>query len=93
MEMAKFWVGMITQDLETLIRLNKSGIKINENLWTFNKIENYTIKFEDQKVYKKVIDMYNLIGAFEYKIFNRLRTSEKKINKKWDYIASLLNQA
>ncbi|NVM37099.1 MAG: NAD(P)/FAD-dependent oxidoreductase [Candidatus Lokiarchaeota archaeon] len=92
MEMAKFWVSMITQDLETLINLNKSGVEINESLWTFNKIENYTIKFEEQQVYKEVKNMYNLIGAFEYKIFNRLRTSEK-INKKWDYIASLLNQA
>ena len=92
MEMANFWVDMISQDLETLIKLNKSGIEINENLWTFNKIENYTIKFEEQQVYKQVKNMYNLIGAFEYKIFNRLRTSDK-INKKWDYIASLLNQA
>ncbi len=92
MEMAKFWVGMVTQDLQTLIKLNKSEIGINENLWTFNKIENYTIKFEEQQVFKEVKHMYNLIGAFEYKIFNRLRTSEK-INKKWDYIASLLNQA
>ena len=91
-EMAKFWVSMITQDLEALIKLNKSKIDINEKLWTFNKIENYTIKFEEQQVYKQVKNMYNLIGAFEYKIFNRLRTSDK-INKKWDYIASLLNQA
>ncbi|MCK4380498.1 MAG: hypothetical protein KAW51_05110, partial [Candidatus Lokiarchaeota archaeon] len=63
-----------------------------ENLWTFKKIENYMIKFEEQQVYKEIKHMYNLIGAFEYKIFNRLRTSDK-INKKWDYIASLLNQA
>ena len=43
-------------------------------------------------VYKEVKDSYNLIGAFEYKLFNRLRISEK-INKKWDYISSLLKQA
>ncbi len=92
MEMANFWVDMITQDLETLIKLNKPGIEINERLWTLKKIEYYTNKFEEQQVYKEVIHMYNLIGAFEYKIFNRLRTSEK-INKKWDYIASLLKQA
>ena len=92
MEMAKFWVDIITQDLETLIKPNKSGIEINERLWPFKKIEYYTNKFEEQQVYKEVIHMYNLIGAFEYKIFNRLRTSEK-INKKWEYITSLLKQA
>ena len=92
MEMVKFWVGLVTQDLQTLINLNKSEIEINENLWTFNKIENYNTKFEEQQVFKEVKHMYNLIGAFEYKIFNRLRTSDK-INKKWDYITSLLKQA
>ncbi len=92
MEMAKCWVGMITQDLEDFVKSKKLGIEINENLWTFKNIENYMIKFEEQQVYKEVKNMYNLIGAFEYKIFNRLRTSDK-INKKWDYIASLLNQA
>ena len=92
MEMAKFWVDMVSQDLETLIKLNEPGIEINERLWTFKKIEYYTNKFKEQRVYKEVINMYNLIGAFEYKIFNRLRTSEK-INKKWEYISSLLKQA
>jgi len=92
MEMAKFWVNMISQDLEEFVKSKKFGIEINENLWIFNKIENYTIKFEEQQVYRQIKHMYNLIGAFEYKIFNRLRTSEK-INKKWDYIATLLNQA
>jgi flavin-dependent dehydrogenase len=92
MEMAKFWVDMITQDLETLIKLNKPGIEINEGLWTFKKIELYTNKSKEQQVYKEVTHMYNLIGAFEYKIFNRLRTSEK-INKKWEYITSLLKKA
>jgi len=90
--MAKCWVGMITQDLEDFVKSKKLGIEINENLWTFKKIENYMIEFEEQQVYKEIKHMYNLIGAFEYKIFNRLRTSDK-INKKWDYIASLLNQA
>ncbi len=92
MEMAKIWVGMISQDLEALLKLKKPEIELNENLWTSNKIESYMIKFEEHQVYKQVKHMYNLIGAFEYKIFNRLRTSDK-INKKWDYIASLLNQA
>jgi hypothetical protein len=41
---------------------------------------------------KQVKKYYSLIGAFEYKIFNRLRTADK-INKKWDYIAALLKQA
>ncbi len=92
MKMTKFWVDMISQDLETLINLNKPRIEINETLWTFKKIEYYTNKFKEQQVYKEVIHMYNQIGAFEYKIFNRLRTSEK-INKKWEYITSLLKQA
>lgn len=92
MEMAKFWVDMVSQDLETLINLNKPRLEVNEGLWTFKKIEYYTNKFKEQEFYKEVIHMYNLIGAFEYKIFNRLRTSEK-INKKWEYITSLLKQA
>ena len=92
MEMANFWVEMIIQDLKTIRNINEVEIEINENLWTTKKIGDYTQKFEEQQIYKEVKHMYNLIGAFEYKIFNRLRTSEK-INKKWDYISSLLEQA
>ena len=80
MEMAKFWVEMLSSELE------------NEKIWSLEKIENYQTRFEETPVFQQVKGMYNLIGAFEYKIFNRLRTSER-INKKWDYIASLLKQA
>lgn len=79
MEMANFWVNVLSE-------------KINEDIWNDDNINDFQKGFENFEVYKEVIHMYNLIGAFEYKIFNRLRTSEK-INKKWDYITSLLNQA
>jgi len=71
---------------------NMDPIKYHEYIWSSENVEEYTKKFEEFEVYKQVKSMYNLIGAFEYKIFNRLRTSEK-INKKWDYISSLLKQA
>jgi len=81
MIMAKVWVKNIA-----------TSMRKHENIWSAEKIEEYKISFENHEVYKEVKGLYNLIGAFEYKIFNRLRTAEK-INKKWDYISSLLKQA
>ncbi|MHA2429991.1 MAG: FAD-dependent oxidoreductase [Promethearchaeota archaeon] len=88
MEMANFWVNIISEKLkETNI-----DIKNSEILWDTENINEFNSKFESFEVFKQLQHMYNLIGAFEYKIFNRLRTAEK-INKKWDYIGSLLKQA
>ena len=70
MEMADLWVKMLAKEM-------KDGI----NIWSSDSIENYKNNFENFGVYKDVKGLYNLIGAFEYKIFNRLRTAEK-INKK-----------
>ncbi|NVM17443.1 MAG: NAD(P)/FAD-dependent oxidoreductase [Candidatus Lokiarchaeota archaeon] len=81
MEMADFWVKMIAKKM-----------KVGEIIWSSDNIEYYINSFENFDVFKDVKGLYNLIGAFEYKIFNRLRTAEK-INKKWDYISSLLEQA
>ncbi len=81
MEMADFWVKNIVEKM-----------KKEEIIWSSENIEDYKTLFQNYEVYKEVIGLYNLIGAFEYKIFNRLRTAEK-INKKWDYISSLLKQA
>lgn len=80
MKMAKYWVNMLSEKLKTT------------DLWSTQNLDDYQTRFEESEVYQEVKGMYNLIGAFEYKIFNRLRTSEK-INKKWDYISSLLEQA
>ncbi len=88
MEMANLWVNYCIDKMNTDV----NDIHFNEKLWRDDNIDNFNKKFEDSKVYKEVKDMYNLIGAFEYKIFNRLRVAEK-INKKWDYITSLLKQA
>ena len=81
MEMAKFWVKNIAMK-----------IKDDKSVLNSENIYHYRNSFEEFQVYKDVKGLYNLIGAFEYKIFNRLRTSEK-INKKWEYISSLLQQA
>jgi len=81
MEMAKFWIKSIAKKM-----------KVEETIWSSETIEDYKTTFENYTVYNEVKGSYNLIGAFEYKLFNRLRTSEK-INKKWDYISSLLKQA
>jgi len=81
MEMAKLWVTNIA-----------TSMKKQENVWSPENIEKYNTVFENYSVYKEVKGLYNLIGAFEYKIFNRLRTAEK-INKKWEYISNLLSQA
>ena len=81
MEMAKLWVKNIA-----------TNMRKHENIWSAENIEDYKKAFENYDVYKEVKGLYNLIGAFEYKIFNRLRTAEK-INKKWEYISSLLSQA
>ncbi len=80
MEMAKVWVNMLSNTLYQF------------DLWSPKKIESLSREFMNSPVYEQIAHMYNLIGAFEYKIFNRLRTSEK-INKKWDYISNLLKQA
>ena len=81
MEMANLWVTNIAKKM-----------KEKEDIWSAENIEDYKAAFENYDVYKEVKGLYNLIGAFEYKIFNRLRTAEK-INKKWDYISNLLSQA
>ncbi len=83
MEMANFWVKMIS-------KVMKSGRK--DELWNKETLDAFEAEFRETEVYKAVSGYYNLIGAFEYKIFNRLRTAEK-INKKWDYIAGLLEKA
>jgi len=80
MKMAKFWVNLLSDKIETA------------DLWSTDNIDDYQTQFKESEIYQEVLGMYNLIGAFEYKIFNRLRTSEK-INKKWDYIENLLKQA
>ncbi|MHA1233761.1 MAG: NAD(P)/FAD-dependent oxidoreductase [Promethearchaeota archaeon] len=81
MEMSQFWVKNVAKKM-----------KEKEDIWSAENINEYKTAFENNDVYKEVKGLYNLIGAFEYKIFNRLRTSDK-INKKWDYISSLLKQA
>ena len=81
MEMANFWVKNITK------KMKKEVV-----VWSSENIENYKTAFENYNVYKEVKGSYNLIGAFEYKLFNRLRTSEK-INGKWEYISNLLKKA
>ena len=81
MKMANVWVKNIAKKM-----------KDKEDIWSAENVEEYKMVFENGDVYKEVKGLYNLIGAFEYKIFNRLRTSEK-INKKWDYISSLLKHA
>ncbi|MFX1296497.1 MAG: FAD-dependent oxidoreductase [Promethearchaeota archaeon] len=88
MEMANSWVNIISEKLKD----TNIDIKYSEFLWNTENINKFESKFENFEVFKQVKHMYNLIGAFEYKIFNRLRTAEK-INKKWDYIVSLLKQA
>ena len=90
MEMANFWVNMLSTDLKEISVKDKEISEVNKNL--FENIDEYKKNFEKFDVYEQVKGFYNLIGAFEYKIFNRLRTAEK-INKKWDYISSLLKQA
>lgn len=89
MEMAKIWVNIISEKISTINAKSTNG---NELLWNSDNLNEFNKRFEDSEVFKEVKNMYNLIGAFEYKIFNRLRTAER-INKKWDYIASLLEQA
>jgi len=88
MEMANLWINMIAEKLSKAI----DDINYNKTLWNSDNISEFSNKFEASEVYKQVKHFYNLIGAFEYKIFNRLRTAEK-INKKWDYISTLLEQA
>jgi len=90
MEMANFWVNLLSPKLKELLGESREITETNREL--FEGVEEYKKEFEESEVYKEVKSYYNLIGAFEYKIFNRLRTSEK-INKKWEYISNLLKQA
>ena len=92
MEMAHIWVSMISEKIKVELKTDKANSHFSKKIWDNETIIEFNQKFESQQVYGQVKHMYNLIGAFEYKIFNRLRTSEK-INKKWDYITSLLKQA
>jgi len=88
MEMANLWINMIAEKLSS----NINDINYNKTLWNSDNINDINNKFENTEVYKQITHFYNLIGAFEYKIFNRLRTAEK-VNRKWDYISKLFDQA
>ena len=90
MEMANFWVTILSEEIQKISSQQKDNSEITKEL--FAKIDEFKVQFENSDVFKEVKGYYNLIGAFEYKIFNRLRTAEK-INKKWDYIADLLKRA
>ena len=90
MAMANFWVNMLSNKLTTMSERTKV-IPISE-IWSSENIKEYKEKFENFETHKDIKTNYNLIGAFEYKIFRRLRTAEK-INNKWDYLSSLLKQA
>jgi len=90
MEMANFWVNILSTEINKISGTQNNNLEITKEL--FGKIDEFKEQFENSDVFKEVKGYYNLIGAFEYKIFNRLRTAEK-INKKWDYIANLLKQA
>ena len=92
MENADFWIENISKKMNKISDSNMNPNDYHEYLWSSENIEDYLKSFKEFDVYKQVKSMYNLIGAFEYKIFNRLRTSDK-INKKWDYVSSLLKQA
>jgi flavin-dependent dehydrogenase len=88
MKMAALWVNYIIKKLKS----DTEDTQFNRKLWNEENIKHFNSKFKSTEIFQQVSNMYNLIGAFEYKIFNRLRVSEK-INKKWDYITSLLKQA
>jgi flavin-dependent dehydrogenase len=92
MAMANFWVKMLSKKLLNLTGGTTEISKHINELWSSENVKEFNEKFETFETYKHIKDSYNLIGAFEYKIFRRLRTAER-INKKWDYISSLLKQA
>jgi len=92
MKMAKIWVLNISKAMKALKEEISNSKNLHISLWNEEKIKDYLKEFQDTPIFQEVKHYYNLIGAFEYKIFNRLRTSER-INKKWDYIANLLEQA
>jgi len=88
MKMTSLWVNYFIEKLNHDVK----NVHFNKDLWNEENISQFNAQFEASEVFQQIKNMYNLIGAFEYKIFNRLRVSEK-INKKWDYITSLLKQA
>ena len=92
MAMAKFWVNMLSKKLKIISGGTTDVSNHNNELWSTENVREYREKFEDFEIYKEIKNSYNLIGAFEYKIFRRLRTAEK-INNKWDWISSMLIQA
>ena len=92
MAMANFWVNMLTKKLIAVSEDQKEISNHINELWRSENIKEYNEEFKNFETYKEIEASYSLIGAFEYKIFRRLRTAEK-INSKWDYIASILKQA
>ena len=92
MAMANFWVKMLSKKLLYLSGGTTEVSKHINEIWSSENVKEFNEKFESFETYKHVKDSYNLTKAFEYKIFRRLRTAER-INKKWDYISSLLKQA
>ena len=91
MAMANFWVNMLSKKLMALSGgITDVSNHINE-LWSSENVKEYNKKFENFEEYKHIKDSYNLIGAFEYRIFRRLRTAER-INKKWDNISAIFKQ-
>ena len=91
MFMADFWANSLGNTLKYLLKKDEK-LNLSTIVWEPDNIAEFKKNFENTEVFKHIMNSYNLIGAFEYKIFNRLRTADK-INKKWDYIATLLEQA
>ena len=71
MEMANFWVKILSEEIKKISGTQNNNFEITKEL--FAKIDEFKEQFENSDVYKEVKGYYNLIGAFEYKIFNRLK--------------------
>jgi flavin-dependent dehydrogenase len=92
MFMANFWVTLFGNRIKELMKNGEISSKEYEKIWDSKVITEFRLQFENTEVYQHIMNSYKLIGAFEYKIFNLMRTADK-INKKWENIASLLVQA
>jgi flavin-dependent dehydrogenase len=92
MEMAKFWVNIISKKLIELYGPDTEISEHNIELWSSQNVAEYVREFEKAPVYLHIKKVYSLISKFEWYIFKRRRTSER-VNKRWKLISWILKKA
>jgi len=92
MEMANFFVKMLSRKLDYITDSNSTVSKHKLELWSYKNINEYKKQWNKDPSFKHIKKSYFQTGIFYWYILKKLRTSEK-INKRWNRISWLFRRA